>query len=75
MFINILKKETRFKRKHGGENGLFIKALQLKNAQKLGMMIKILGTVLDDLRKYYLDMHKSLLIKGKQEELKHFVSG
>ena len=36
----------------GGEN-LFFEALQIKNATKSGMMIKILGTVLDDLRKYY----------------------
>ena len=43
----------RLKREHQGGNDLFFEALQLKNAQKLGMMIKILGTVLDDLRKYY----------------------
>jgi len=41
------------KRQHRGGNDLFFEALQLKNATKLGMMIKILGTVLDDLRKYY----------------------
>ena len=43
----------RLKREHQGGNDLFFKALQLKNATKSGIMIKILGTVLDDLRKYY----------------------
>ena len=41
------------KREHQGGNDLFFEALELKNATKLGMMIKILGTVLGDLRKYY----------------------
>ena len=53
MFINELQKETRLKRQHRGGNDLFFEALQLMNATKSGMVIKILGTVLDDLRKYY----------------------
>ena len=47
------KKKTRLKRQHRGGNDLFFEALHLKNATKLGIMIKILGTVLDDLRKYF----------------------
>ena len=57
MFINELQKKTRLKRQHRGGNDLFFEALELKNATKLGMMIKILGTALDGLRDYYLYGH------------------
>jgi len=40
LFINILQKETRLKRQHRGGSGLFVEALQLKNATKIGTIEK-----------------------------------